>query len=78
MLLSILRTTPDALRVYRTLLTIMVPISVGVEILSRAGVIAIIAPAFAPVMNAIGLPPELGLAFLTAMLVGIWLSLIHI
>lgn len=72
MFLSIFRTTPDALRVYRILLMIIVPVSLGVEFLSRIGVIEIISPAFSPIMDLVGLPPELGLAFLTALLVGLW------
>lgn len=71
MLLSIFRTTSEALRVYRVLLLIIVPISIFVEFLARIGVIKAIAPAFSPLMDLVGLPSELGLAFLTAMLVGI-------
>lgn len=72
MLISIIQTTPQALRVYRMLLFIIVPITIVVEFLSRIGVIKFISPAFAPIMNLVGLPPELGLAFLTALLVGLW------
>ena len=72
MLISVLRTTPDAFRVYRMLLMIIVPISIGVECLARLGVIAFVSPVFAPLMGLFGLPPELGLAFLTALLVGLW------
>lgn len=72
MLMSILRSTSQALSVYRMLLLIIVPISITVECLARLGMIEFISPAFAPIMNLVGLPPELGLAFLTALLISLW------
>ncbi|MCY0094376.1 nucleoside recognition domain-containing protein [Hoeflea ulvae] len=70
--ISILRTTPQSLAIYWMLARIMIPITIVTELLSRFGVIEAVAPVFAPVMDLVGLPPELGLAWLTAMLVGIW------
>ena len=69
---QLLRNTPEILAVYWLLAKIMVPITIITELLSRWGVIEMVAPGFEPVMNLVGLPPELGLAWLTAMVVGIW------
>lgn len=72
LLMTILRKTPETLEIYWVLARIMVPVTIITEVLSRMGVIDAVAPALAPVMKLFGLPPELGLAWLTAMLVGIW------
>ncbi|MBW9054959.1 nucleoside recognition domain-containing protein [Rhizobium mesosinicum] len=66
------RNTAQTLAIYWVIARITVPIAVITELLSRMGAVKAVAPAFAPVMNLVGLPPELGLAWLTGMLVGIW------
>ncbi len=62
----------ETLETYWVLVKITVPITVGVAFLSRTGAIEAIAPFFDPVMHTIGLPSELGLAWLTGMIVGLW------
>ncbi|WP_158285698.1 nucleoside recognition protein [Pseudohoeflea suaedae] len=71
-LIDILRRTPETFSIYWMLFRITVPITILAELASRMGVIEWMAPVFSPVMNLVGLPPELGLAWLTAMIVGMW------
>lgn len=68
----VLHKTRETCAVYWMLARIMVPITIGTELLLRIGAIEMIAPAFGPVMNLVGLPSELGLAWLTGLLVGVW------
>lgn len=71
-LITVLRTTPESLVVFWMLARIMIPIMIATELLLRIGVIEAVSPIFAPVMNLVGLPSALGLAWLTAMIIGIW------
>ncbi|MEE2862351.1 MAG: nucleoside recognition protein, partial [Pseudomonadota bacterium] len=71
-LTAAVRKTIESLEIYWMLIRIVVPITIMTELLSQMGAIEAVAPTFAPVMSLVGLPPELGLAWLSGMLIGIW------
>lgn len=64
--------TGDSVRMYWTLLKITVPVILVTRLASDLGAVEALAPATAPVMSALGLPPELGFAWVTGLLVGVW------
>ncbi|WP_108659988.1 nucleoside recognition protein [Acuticoccus kandeliae] len=68
----ILRITRDILAIYWELARIIIPIALLARILTEIGAIHALAPYLSGFMGTFGLPPELAIAWLTALLVGIW------
>jgi hypothetical protein len=62
----------DALRVFRELAIIIVPIGIVTRILEQLGLINVFGDLLAPLMQLVGLPGELGLVWATAMVVNIY------
>ncbi len=62
----------DSLRLYLELLKVMVPVMVLVRVAVELGAIDLIGRLVAPVMGLVGLPGEMGFAWVTAMLVNIY------
>ena len=62
----------DTLITYWALVKTIVPMMILTRIAVDLGLVKALAPSLAPVMNLLGLPAELGLAWLTGVLVGIW------
>ena len=78
--MNILEETKDILRrsgrISLELYKIMIPIIIAVKIMQELGLIAWLALPLAPVMHVVGLPPEMGLVWATAMINNIYGSMI--
>ncbi|WP_417210330.1 nucleoside recognition domain-containing protein [Antarctobacter sp.] len=62
----------DVNATFLSLAKVIVPVSIAVELLSRWGLIEEIAPFLRPLMSIFGLPPEMGLVWLTGLFTSMW------
>lgn len=62
----------ESLRLYGLLVRIVLPVMLLSRIAVELGVVESLAPLFAPVMRLMGLPPELGFAWVACVFVGLW------
>jgi len=65
-------TLSDAITLYWLLVRIVLPVMLLTKVAVEFGVIELLAPLFSPLMLLLGLPPELGFAWVTGFLVGLW------
>src|SRR5690625_247830 len=65
-------TLGDAVTLYWLLVRIILPVMLLTKVAVEFGIIELLAPLFAPLMLLLGLPPELGFAWVTGILVGLW------
>lgn len=66
----------EVLRVYWTLLKVMVPAIVIVKVLDQFGATDLLAHLLSPVMNLVGLPEELGIVWAVAILTNVYAAMI--
>lgn len=62
----------EAAGLYWMIVRIVLPVMVLTRIAVELGLIEALAPLFAPLMTLVGLPPELGFAWVTCLAVGLW------
>ncbi|MDQ7835745.1 MAG: hypothetical protein RDU24_10215 [Humidesulfovibrio sp.] len=66
----------QSLRVCRELFVVMVPVVIGVKVLQELGAVPWLAWPLTPLMTLVGLPPEMGLVWATALLNNIYSAII--